>query len=168
MKLNQVANYFVVLMLSVAAAGLYFGPSTKAKPLNQVSLPSLISLNLNQQVFLTKTFEKPEFNGIVENLIREQQIDFKSRLSPVYSGLNSTYLMTFFETTKSTPDSRDIQFVIFKRIQEHYRIVATLRVTSIEETNIKLSYGSIDFLDQEAFNLNTLKLAQTLELEENF
>lgn len=155
-------------MLSVAAAGLYFGPSKMIKPVNQFSLPSLISLNLNQQVFLTKTFEKPEFNGIAENLIREQQIDFKARLSPVYSGLNSTYLMTFFETTKSTPDSRDIQFVIFKKFQEHYRIVATLKVTSLEETSIKLSYGSIDFLDQEAFNLNTLKLAQTLELEENF
>lgn len=167
MKLNQVANYFVVLALSVAAAGLYFAPAQNAKPVNAVSLPSLISLNLNQQTFLTKTFEKPEFTGIAEDLIREQQIDFKARLSPVYAGLN-TYLMTFFETNKSTAQSPDIQFVIFKKFQDHYRIVATLKVTGIQETSIKLAYGSIDFLDQESFNLSTLKLAQTLELEENF
>ncbi len=155
-------------MLSVTVAGLYFAPTQNTTAVNPINLPSLISLNLNQQVFLTKTFEKPEFNEIAENLIRERQIDFKARLSPVYSGLNSTYLMTFFESTKSTAQSRDIQFVIFKRIQEHYRIVVTLKVTSLEETSIKLSYGSIDFLDQEAFNLNTLKLAQTLEIENNF
>lgn len=167
MKLNQVAHYFVVLMLSAAAAALYIAPAQVVKPVNQVSLPSLISLNLNQQTFLTKTFEKPEFGPIAETLIREQQIDFKARLSPVYAGLN-TYLMTFFETTKSTAQSPDIQFVIFKKFQDQYRIVATLKVTGIEETSIKLSYGSIDFLDQETFNLSTLKLAQTLELEENF
>ena len=167
MKLNQVAHYFVVLMLSAAAAALYIAPAQVVKPVNQVSLPSLISLNLNQQTFLTKTFEKPEFGGIAENLIREQQIDFKARLSPVYAGLN-TYLMTFFETTKSTAQSPDIQFVIFKKFQDQYRIVATLKVTGISDFSIKLSYGSIDFLDQETFNLSTLKLAQTLELEENF
>lgn len=168
MKLNQIANYFVVLMLSAAAAGLYFAPKQQAKPLAQVTLPQLISLNLNQSVFLTKTYEKPEFNEITEQLIREQQIDFKTRLSPVYSGLDSNYLMTFFETAKSTAQSRDIQFVIFKKFQEQYRIVATLKVTDISENQIKLSFGSIEFLNQEQFNLNALKLAQTLEIEENF
>lgn len=168
MKLNQIANCFVVLMLSVAAAGLYFAPKQQPKALDQVTLPALISLNLNQQVFLTKTFEMPEFNGIAEDIIKEQQIGFKTRLSPVYSGLNSNYLMTFFESDKSTPQSRDIQFVIFKKIQDHYRIVATLKVTDIQENNIKLSFGSIEFLNQEQFNLNTLKLAQTLQIEENF
>ena len=168
MKLNQIANYFVVLMLSAAAGGLYFAPKKQSQPLEQLTLPSLISLNLNQSVFLTKTYEKSEFNGIAENLIREQQIGFKSRLSPVYSGLNSNYLMTFFETTKSTPESRDIQFVIFKKFQDYYRIVATLKVTDIQPDAIKLSFGSIEFLNQEQFNLNTLKLAQTLEIEENF
>ena len=168
MKLNQIANYFAVLMLSAAAAGLYFAPKQQSSPLSQVTLPALISLNLNQQVFLTKTYEMTEFSEIAENLIREQQIDFKSRLSPVYSGLNSNYLMTFFETNKSTSESRDIQFVIFKKIQDHYRIVTTLKVTDLQENSIKLSFGSIEFLDQEQFNLNTLKLAQTLEIENNF
>lgn len=168
MRLNQIAHYFVVLVLSAAAGGLYFAPKQQYKALDHINLPSLISLNLNQSVFLTKTYEKPEFNGIAENLIREQQIDFKTRLSPVYSGLNSNYLMTFFETTKSTTQSRDIQFVIFKKFQEHYRIVATLKVTDIQEKNIKLSFGSIEFLSQEQFNLNTLQLAQTLEIEEKF
>lgn len=168
MKLNQIANYFVVLMLSAAAAGLYFAPNQPAKPLEQITLPALISLNLNQSVFLTKTYEKPEFKEITEHLIRDQQIDFKSRLSPVYSGLDSNYLMTFFETNKSTAHSPDIQFVIFKKFQEQYRIVATLKVTDIKENHIKLAFGSIEFLNQEQFNLNTLKLAQTLEIEENF
>lgn len=155
-------------MLSAAAAGLYFAPKPQSTPVSQVTLPQLISLNLNQQVFLTKTFEMTEFNEIAENLIREQQIDFKSRLSPVYSGLNSNYLMTFFETSKSTLESRDIQFVMFKKMQDHYRIVATIKVTDIQEGHIKLAFGSIEFLDQEQFNLNTLKLAQTLEIENNF
>lgn len=167
MKLNQVANYFVVLVLSACAAALYFAPPQDAKAVNQITLPALISLNLNQQIFLTKTFEKSEFNEITENLIREQQVDFKTRLSPVYSGLD-TYLMTFFETTKSTRQSPDIQFAIFKKFNENYRVVATLKVTDIKDESIKLAYGSIDFLDQETFNINTLKLAQTLEIETNF
>lgn len=168
MKLSQIANYFVVLMLSATAAALYFAPQEQAKTISQISLPQLISLNLNQQVFLTKTFEMSEFNEISENLIREQQIDFKARLSPVYSGLSSNYLMTFFETTKSTLESPDVQFVIFKKFQDHYRIAATLKVTDIEDNKIQLSFGSIEFLDQEQFNLNALKLAQTLEIENNF
>lgn len=167
MKLDQIANYLVVLGLSVAAAALYFAPPENNKTVNQITLPTLISLNLNQQTFLTKTLEKSEFNEITENLIREKQIDFKARLSPVYSGLD-TYLMTFFETTKSTRQSPDIQFAIFKKFNENYRVVATLKVTDIKDERIKLAYGSIDFLDQEAFNLNTLKLAQTLEIEANF
>lgn len=168
MKLNQIAHYFVVFLLSAAAGGLYFAPKQPSKPVDQINLPALISLNLNQSTFLTKTYEKEEYNVIAENLIREQQIDFKARLSPIYSGLNSNYLMTFFESTKSTAQSRDIQFVIFKKFQDNYRIVATLKVTDIQENAIKLSFGSIDFLNQEQFNLNTLKLAQTLEIEENF
>lgn len=167
MKLNQLANYFVVLVLSAAAGALYFAPSYHSNKVHSINLPSHISLNLNQQTFLTKTYEKPEFNEITEALIREHQIDFKTRLSPVYAGLN-TYLMTFFETHKSTRQSPDVQFVIFKKVQENYRIVATLKVTGINDTNIKLSYGTIEFLDQETFNLNTLKLAQSLEIEKNF
>lgn len=168
MKFNQIANYIVVFFLSAAAASLYFAPNQQAKQLDQMTLPSLISLNLNQSTFLTKTYEKPEFNEIIEGLLHEQQIDFKARLSPVYSGLNSNYLMTFFSTTKSTAQSQDVQFVIFKKFQDHYRIVATLKVTDIQDSGIKLSYGSIEFLNQEQFNLNTLQLAQTLEIEENF
>lgn len=168
MRLNQITHYFVVLMLSALAACLYFAPEQPSAVVNQVSLPQLISLTLNQQVFLTKTYEITEFNEIAENLIREQQIDFKSRLSPVYSGLNSKYLMTFFETSKSTSESRDIHFVIFKKVQDFYRIVATLKVTDIQENSIKLAFGSIEFLNQEQFNLNTLKLAQNLEIENNF
>ena len=168
MKFNQIANYIVVFFLSAAAAGLYFAPKQQAKQLDQITLPALISLNLNQSTFLTKTYEKSEFNEIAEGLLRDEQVDFKARLSPVYSGLNSNYLMTFFSTTKSTSQSQDIQFVIFKKFQDHYRIVATLKVNDIQDTGIKLSYGSIDFLDQEQFNLNTLQLAQTLVIEENF
>lgn len=168
MKLNQIANFFVVLVLSAAAAALYFAPEKPVATINQLALPQLISLNLNQQVFLTKTYEITEFNEIAENLIREQQIDFKTRLSPVYSALNSNYLMTFFETKKSTNESPDIQFVMFRKFQDHYRIVATLKVTDIQESTIKLSFGSIEFLDQEQFNLNAMKLAQTVEIESNF
>lgn len=168
MKPNQIANYFVVLFLSAAAAALYFAPTKPTEAINQMSLPQLISLNLNQQVFLTKTFEMPEFNEVAENIIREQKINFKSRLSPIYSGLNSNYLMGFFETTQSNSEARDVQFVIFKKIQDHYRLAVTLKVTDIQENNIKLSFGSIEFLDQEQFNLNALKLAQTLEIEDNF
>lgn len=167
MKLNQVAHYFVVFLLSAAAAVLYFAPPQTAKPIHQINLPSFMSLKLNQQTFLTQTFENPEFENLAENLIREQQIDFKGRLSPVYSGVNS-YLMTFIETNKSTAKSPDIHFVIFKKTHGHYRIAMTLKVNALSENNIKLSYGSIDFLDQEKFNLSTLKLAQTLELEETF
>lgn len=170
MKPSQIANYIAVLLLTVAAAGLYFAPeqATTTTAVNQITLPQLISLNLNQQVFLTKTYEYSEFNEIAENIVREQHIDFKARLSPVYSGLSSNYLMTFIETKKADSEKSDIQFVMFKKFQDHYRIVITLKVTDVQDSSIKLSYGSIDFLDQDQFNSNALKLAQTLELENNF
>jgi hypothetical protein len=142
LKAQSLANYFVVLTLSVVSAGLYFAPQKSINLDQQIQLPALINLEINQQTFLTKTTEVSAFEHTVEQVMREQKIDFKNRLSPVYAGIASNYLMTFFESAKSTAQNKDIHFIIFKKTQDLYRIVVTLKVKDLNDERINLSVQS--------------------------
>lgn len=168
MKLTNVLNYFVVFLLSATAAGLYLS-SSKAKNKNiLIELPSYINIKINGQSLLTRVTTSPDHTASATQIILNEKIDFKAFVSPIYAGFDSNYFMAFFESSKSTVSQQDIHFVILKKYNDSFKAVATFKVNSASNHKIQLAYGSIEFMQQDDFNINVLKLAQTLEPSESF
>lgn len=160
LKLNLLMNYFAVFLLSAVAGSLYF---SSEKPLtDELTIPYFVEININQQKFITQIKEIPQYNHLIDKILKDNQINFQKRISPVYTTLNANYLISFFKTSVN-----DIQFAIFKKQTSEFQIMATFKVMNSDQDSIQLSYGEIKFLNQEQFNMNALKLAQTLELEQN-
>lgn len=167
MKLKQYLNYFAVFLLSAIAGALYFSPKHIVNPNQKLTLPGYIAITLNEQKFLTKISEVPEFDGLVENILKQSDVKFKNRISPVYASHDSNYLMSFFETESATSGIKDIHFVILRKQIGEFKISSTLKVTDLDAESIQFAFGDIQFLDREQFNLKTLKLAETMQLEDN-
>ncbi len=174
MKTNTPFNIVTAVLLMIAVVTLNqfkTGSDHLADELRLFEFPASMSLQIGQQELITqivphKSSLDNDLDHKFNDLMKSSVANFKKRISQFYTGDNSNYYITLYTDTNN-----EAYFVLLKE----NRIVTTMKVISLSETNLKLSFGEIRFLSesealraltQKSIQTENGKLAQTSDFEQ--
>ncbi len=174
MKANTPFNIVTAVLLMIAVVTLNqfkSGSDSLSDELRLFEFPASMSLQIGQQELITqivphKSALNDELDEKFNALMKVSVANFKKRISQFYTGNNSNYYLALY-----TDLDNEAYFVLLKE----NRIVTTMKVISLSETFLKLSYGEIRFisesealrvLTQKSVRTENGKLAQTTDFEQ--